>query len=59
MREARENQVAFNREMKQREQDFRRQNTEDDFARDFFSTPSPFDQMNQHKYDNDMIGVEH
>ena len=50
---------AFDREMRQREQDYRQHSAEDDFAKDFFNSPTPFDQMNQHKYDSDMIGVEH
>ena len=43
--------------MRQHDQDFRRSfGGSDDFARDFFNSPTPFD---QHKYDNDFVGVEH
>ena len=44
--------------MRQHEQEYRRSEPVDDFARDFFNAPTPFDQMNQHKFDSDMVGVE-
>jgi hypothetical protein len=42
--------------MRQHEQENRRTFGEDDFSKDFFSQPTPFD---THKFDNDMVGVEH